>query len=281
MIDALFGNFLSQPIHHSISRAFNIMSSPHISDSPVVNSQRRQAEFGAGVQATIPLLVGSAPFGIIFGALALNNGLSPFTAQGLSLFVFAGSSQFVAADMWKRAAESGILVIILATFIVNLRHALYSATLAPKMKHLPGWMLIPIAFLLTDEAFVVAAARYEQPDKSPNKHWFYLGTALSMYVNWQFWTFVGIVAASSVPREQIAQLGLDFAASATFIGMLIPLIKDRPTVLAALAAGGTALVFAGLPSKLGLIIAALVGVMVGLLAENGQPKKRVEQQEEA
>jgi predicted branched-subunit amino acid permease len=100
----------------------------------------RRGEFWAGVKATFPLVVGAIPFGIIFGALATTSGLSAGGALAMSLFVFAGSSQFIAAKLI--ATGTGAVLIILTTFVVNLRHAHYAASLAPYMKHLPQrWLL--------------------------------------------------------------------------------------------------------------------------------------------
>lgn len=113
-------------------------------------------------------------FAIIFGALAVNSGLSPAAAMGFSIFVFAGSSQFIGSNLVRQGV--GIPLIVFTTFIVNVRHALYSATLAPHMKHLPQRWLLPLGFWLTDETFVIVITRYNQPDTSPFKHWYHLGS---------------------------------------------------------------------------------------------------------
>src|SRR5215510_8651043 len=138
----------------------------------------RRSEFLAGVRATIPLEIGGIPFAIIFGALAVNSGLSPAAAMGFSLFVYAGSAQFIGANLVKQGV--GIVLIVFTTFIINVRHGLYSATLAPHVKHLPQRWLLPLGFWLTDETFVMVINRYSQADNSPYKHWFYLGSAVSM-----------------------------------------------------------------------------------------------------
>ncbi|MBL8162327.1 MAG: AzlC family ABC transporter permease [Anaerolineae bacterium] len=223
----------------------------------------RRAEFLAGVRVTIPLAVGAAPFAIIFGALAIASGISPLGAAGMSLFVFAGSSQFIATGLVSGGVS--VAIIIFTTLIVNLRHALYSATLAPYMKGLAQRWMLPLAFWLTDESFVVVIARYSKGDASPYKHWFYFGSALLMYTNWQFWTIVGIVAGQSIPN--LESWGLDFAMTVTFTGMLIPQIKSRPLLLAVIVAGVCAVLFNGMPNKLGLLIAALAGVAAGVIAE--------------
>jgi 4-azaleucine resistance transporter AzlC len=221
-------------------------------------------EFWGGFKATIPLNIGGIPFGIIFGALAITSGISPGGAMGMSLFVFAGSAQFIATGLV--AAGTDVLFIILTTFVVNARHALYSATLAPYVKHLPHRWLLPLGFLLTDEAFVITVNRYHQPDDSPHKHWFYLGSAVSMYVFWQLSTLLGIVAGSAIPDP--AGWGLDFAMAVTFIGMLVPMIRTRPVLAAVLVASVTAVLTYSMPNQLYLIISALAGIAAGVLVES-------------
>jgi predicted branched-subunit amino acid permease len=136
------------------------------------------------------------------------------------------------------------------------------------MKHLPQRWLVPLAFWLTDESFLVVAERFRQPDDSPHKHWFFLGSALFMYLNWQLCTWIGIVAGQALPNP--ASWGLDFALVVTFIGMLAPGLRNRPVIACVLAAGAAAILLAGLPNRLGLIAASLVGVAAGMLAERGR-----------
>jgi 4-azaleucine resistance transporter AzlC len=220
-------------------------------------------EFRAGAKATLPLVIGAIPFGIIFGALAVNSGLSVWATAALSLFVFAGSSQFVAAGLV--AGGAGLAVIILTTFVVNLRHSLYAVTLAPFVRQLTQRWLLPLGFTLTDETFLVAVERYRQPDDSPDKHWFQAGSATFMYVNWQFCTWIGIIAGTALPNP--AGWGLEFALVVTFIGMLIPGLRSRPMIACAVVAGAAAVLFAALPNHLGLMAATLAGVAAGMLAE--------------
>jgi 4-azaleucine resistance transporter AzlC len=209
------------------------------------------------------MLVGAAPFGLIFGTLASSSGLSALGALGMSLFVFAGSSQFIALTLLTGGA--GLAVIVLTTFVVNLRHALYSATLLPHVASLSQRWRIPLAFWLTDETFAVVQHRYGQHDGAPYKHWYYLGSCLAMYGNWFAWTLGGVLLGNSVAG--LDQLGLEFAMAATFTGIVVPMLKNRPMVAAALAAAAVALAARGLPYKLGLMLAALAGVLVGLWLE--------------
>lgn len=234
----------------------------------------RRDEFLGGIKATIPLIIGAIPFGIIFGALAITSGLSAGGALGMSMFVFAGSSQFIATGLL--AAGTEMVVIIVTTFVVNARHVLYSATLAPYVRRLPQRWLLPLGFMLTDEAFVVAITRYQHADDSPYKHWYFLGSALSMYVMWQLSTMIGVVAGSAIPDP--AGWGLDFAMYVTFLGMLVPMVKTRPVLVAVLVASATALLTYSLPNQLYLIVAAIAGVIAGVTAESrwGAPSPAIQ-----
>jgi 4-azaleucine resistance transporter AzlC len=235
----------------------------------------RRSEFLAGMKDTIPMVIGAIPFGIIFGvtAVASTNGepaLSPEGTIAMSTFVFAGSSQFIASRLV--AERVGLLLIILTTFIVNLRHALYSASLAPYMRHLSQRWLLPLGFWLTDETYAVVIRRYTDVDGSPHKHWYHLGSSVFMYANWQLCTIIGIVAGRSIPDAQ--GWGLDFAMSVTFIGIVVPLIRSRPMLVAALVAGVSALVFNDMPNNSGLMVASALGILAGYLAETYAPARQ-------
>jgi 4-azaleucine resistance transporter AzlC len=230
----------------------------------------RRSEFLAGAVDTIPLIIGAIPFGIIFGTLAINSGLSLAGTLAMSAFVFAGSAQFIAASLL--AAGTAWPVIVLTTFVVNLRHALYSATLAPHVKHLPARWQIPLAFWLTDETFAVVMQRYSQGNTSPYKHWYYLGSAIFMYTNWQICTLLGVTLGRLIPDA--TSWGLDVAMIVTFIGMVIPYLKTRPMVVTVLVSGIVALLAQPLPHKLGLILAALAGIAAGVIVESASRQNR-------
>lgn len=225
----------------------------------------RKQEFLDGCKAIIPLVLGAIPFGIIYGALAITAGISPLATLAMSLFVFAGSSQFIATGLFGAGASVGL--IVLTTFIVNLRHMLYAASLAPYMRGVSHRWLIPLGHWLTDEAYAVVIKRYtsEENADSPYKHWFYLGAAVLMYANWQLCTVIGIVAGSTF--ENASEWGLDFAMVVTFIGIVVPLVVNRPMVGAVLASGSASLLFNSLPHQLGLMVSAVVGIAVGYVLE--------------
>lgn len=224
-----------------------------------------QAQFFAGVKAQLPILLGTMPFGLIYGVLAMEAGLPVGVALGMSIIVFAGSSQFIAAQLLAEGAAGPI--IILTTFVVNLRHALYSASLAPYVRHLkPVWKWA-LAFLLTDEAYAVAITHYRTttPDavRTRNDHWYFLGAGLTLWSTWQLSTAVGVFVGAQVPDSW----SLDFTLALTFVALVMPTLTNRPAVLAALVAGVVAVAADGLPYNLGLIAAVLAGIAAALIAE--------------
>jgi len=223
-------------------------------------AQQRRAEFLAGARATVPLIIGAIPFGIIFGTLAEPSGLSALGALAMSMFVFAGSGQFIAIGLM--AAGAALPVIIATTFVVNLRHMLYAANLVPKVRHLPQRWRIPMAFGLTDETFAAVSSRYMQDDNLTHAHWYYLGSMSAMYSNWVFCTALGVGLGEIFP--DMTSWGLDFAMSVTFIGMVVPYLRNTPMWAAVIVSGAVAMATVAMPHKLGLMVAALCGIAIGL-----------------
>ncbi len=218
--------------------------------------------FLAGVRAEIPLLIGVFPFGMIYGALALDAGLSTAAAQMMSSIVFAGSAQFITTQLVHEAAPGFVIVLTIA--VVNLRHVLYSASLAPHVASLSTRWKTLLAYLLTDEAYAPTVIRYEEKGVTPHGHFYFLGAGLALWTGWQISTALGIFLGSAIPESW----SLDFALPLTFIAMVVPVLKHRPAIAAALSAGCVALAAYLLPYKLGLILAALVGIAVGTVLED-------------
>jgi branched chain amino acid efflux pump len=218
-------------------------------------------EFLLGVRDELPILVGVVPFGMIYGILALSMGLEAAAAQSMSYIIFAGSAQIMTVQLVGLAAPAAVMII--TGFVINLRHALYSASVAPYVKHLgPAWKGI-LAYLLTDEAYAVTITHYRQEGELHNKHWYFLGAGLALWTSWQISTAAGIFLGAQLP----ASWGLEFTLALTFIALVVPQLKDRPSILAALTAGLVSVLAAGLPYKLSLLTAGLVGIVVGLWSE--------------
>jgi predicted branched-subunit amino acid permease len=144
---------------------------------------------------------------------------------------------------------------------------LYSASMAPYIASLPTRWKALLSYLLTDEAYAPTILHYEKNGITPYTHWFWLGAGCALWVFWQLSTALGIFLGAAIPESW----SLDFALPLTFIAMLVPVLRDRPGIAAALSAGVVALVAFSLPYKLGLILAALVGIVVGTVLEGKNP----------
>jgi 4-azaleucine resistance transporter AzlC len=214
--------------------------------------------FWQGVQAEAPLLIGVAPFGMIYGVLALSAGIPPAAAQAMSAMVFAGSAQFITTQLYATATP--LILTVLTIFVVNLRHLLYSASIAPYLQPLrPAWKFL-LAYLLTDEAYAVTIAEYQRaPTLRNHSPGFFLGAGLALWACWQASTAVGVFLGANLPQNW----SLDFTLALTFIAIIVPTLKDRGLVAAALIASLTAIIGGGLPYKLGLLLATLLGILGG------------------
>lgn len=229
----------------------------------------RQQLFSRGIRDSFAMAVGILPFGLIFGTLAGAAGLTLWQAVGMSLLVYAGSAQLIALSLLGTGAS--VLVILLTTFIVNLRHVLYSATLQPYVGRLPQHWRLLLAFWLTDETFAVVQRFYLLHGDKPLAQWYWLGVASSLYACWVGSSLAGVLFGQAVP--DLASWGLEFAMLATFIGIVVPLLRNRPQSAAALAAGAVALATLHWPYKLGLMAAAFSGIAVGVLLERRQTQQ--------
>jgi predicted branched-subunit amino acid permease len=210
------------------------------------------------------LLLGTAPFGVVFGAFALEMKLGVLGGQGLSAIVFAGSSQFVGANLYGQGAS--LLIIFITTFFINLRHALYGAALAPKLSQIKTRERILMSFFITDEAFAIIS-RFDVILSR-----YFWGTALAMYINWQVWTFIGLVSGGYL-REYLS-LNLGFVLVPAFIAIITPQIKTNSSILCVTVAAGLSLVFVNLPHQSGFIIAAVSAIILTVLFEIFFPKSK-------
>ena len=226
-------------------------------------------EFLAGCRDEAPLLLGVAPFGMIYGIAALAAGVPAWLAQLASAIVFAGAAQLVIVQML--AAGAGFIPIALTSGLLNLRHVLYSASMAEYVRHLPRRWRLLLAYVLTDEAYAVAVLRYQQrhaaaADHAEHtnatadlRHWYFLGAGFTLWAGWQLSTAAGLLFGTTIPPEW----ELDFAVPLTFIALLTLLLRERAGQAAALVAALGALAFAALPYKLGLVAAILLGLAAG------------------
>ena len=213
-------------------------------------------EFGLGVRDQLPLQLGVVPFGVVFGVLGTSAGLSPLETVLMSSLVFGGASQIVFVQLW--AAGAPPIIVGGSVAIVNARHLLYSAAMAPYLASKPLSWRIVLAYLLTDEAFIVSSKRF-QSDHSEVAQFHLLGSGLTLWVCWQIATIFGVFAGTTIPESW----HLEFAIPLTFIALIAPLLRNWPHLAACLVAAGVAVMGQALPYNSWLILAAALGVMVG------------------
>lgn len=216
-------------------------------------------EFLGGVRAELPLLLGVVPFGLIFGVLGLAAGLPGWAVVLSSSLIFAGSSQVVFAQLWGGGTPPPVMVATVG--VVNLRHLLYSAAVAEYLRALPWRWKLLLAYLLTDEAFAAAIGRLRDGPATAHRHFFLLGTGFTLWAGWQLSTLAGVLLGTAIPESW----SLDFSIALTFIALLVLSVHRRSDAWAAVAAAAVVVPALVMPHKLGLLVAAGVGIGFGLL----------------
>ncbi len=209
----------------------------------------------------VPLLLGTVPFGFVTGVAAIAAGMSALQGIALSVLSFSGIAQLVASQLI--AVHSPVVVSVGAAFVVSLRLLMYSAAIAPRLAHLDRRWRLLLSYLMTDQGFVSAEQRYAQPGNAEHRHWHFLGASVTLYVSWQAAVAIGVLAGAQVP----ASWSLDFAVVLTFIALLVPAVRTRADLAAAIVAAAISLVAAGLPYRLALVVASIGGIAVGLALE--------------
>lgn len=235
------------------------MSSPDIPGQPVATAPADALQ--EGLRAMIPMLAGAIPFGMTTGMASISVGLTPTQAMGMSALVFAGSSQLAALQLIADGALP--LVIVFTAWVINLRFSMYSASLAPHLPGLPWRWKLPLSYLMTDQSYALTVLRAQLHPERGALRWYYLGGAVVMWLVWLSACVIGIYVGALVPPNW----PLEFIVPLIFIGMLVPAMQDRPTVLAGVVGGAVAVVAHPLPMNLGLMTGAIAGVIAGILAD--------------
>jgi predicted branched-subunit amino acid permease len=226
---------------------------PHNSDA--------RAAFWAGVRMTLIVTPSYVPFGVICGVASVNVGMSHSAALALPALVFGGSSQAVVFQFLQNSAA--IWVAVLSGLVVNLRMAIYSAAMAPRLRHLSlGKRILGAAFLV-DNTFAFLEQRVQTHPDDPYLLWYYAGMTAVLWPTWILFCAIGVMAGSVVPNSW----QLDFAIPLSFIAMLALSVRNRPMMAAALVGGCASVLLFDLPLKLGLIAACFIGMAAGLLTE--------------
>lgn len=229
-------------------------------DTP--RAQLRQS-YGAGLLASLPFLIVLIPFALVFGVISVDAGLSFPQIMGFSALVVAGASQITAVQLMADGVP--VAIVVVSALAVNLRMAMYSAALTPWIGSASVQARATSAFVLTDQVFALAVTRYEaKPDMTLGERMAFLaGTATMLALPWPLTTALGATVGKAIPEG----FALDFAVPITFLAIIAPSLRSRPHAAAAATAFGGGLLFSGLPSGLGLMVAAPIAMAVGAALE--------------
>lgn len=227
-------------------------------------SSTPKSAYWRGVRNGAPFLLVAIPFATLFGVLATEAGLNIAQVMGFSVLVIAGAAQIAAIQLMVDNVPT--LIILATALAVNLRMAMYSAALAPYFGGLPLWKRATLSYVLFDQNFAVAAVEYEdRPSLSPTaRAAYFFGASTLIVPAWCITTYIGALVGARIPPEY----ALDFALPITFLALLAPMMKSMAHVAAAATSIILTLALAFLPFNLGLLLAALAALVVGVQVEN-------------
>lgn len=229
----------------------------------------RKSPFWRGARDGLPYILVIAPFALLFGVVATEAGLNIAQTMGFTVLVIAGAAQFTAVQLLSENAP--VWLILAASLGVNLRMAMYSATLTPYLGAAPLWQRTLVAYLMVDQSFATASLTYErEPAMSlSDRVAYFLGIMCPMAPIWYLFTWIGAVAGTAIPEEY----ALDFALPITFLALVAPAVRTLAHLVAALVAVTVSLLAAGLPPGAGVLLAGIAGMLAGAEIERrtGRP----------
>jgi 4-azaleucine resistance transporter AzlC len=250
-------------------------------DTPSLRAATPKSGWQRGLALGAPIVLGYVPIGFAYGVLSTKSGLSARNTLLMSLLVYAGASQFIAAGLFAAGAAAGSvspLSIVLTTFITNLRHLLMSASLAPYLREWSKPALAAFAYQLTDETFAVHAAHVQTaraPVEGMRKGEAFCVNIIAQLA-WITGGWLGVIGGRYVPDPR--PFGLDYALPALFVALLVLQINGatKPKSILAGVAGITGLVSVGLTlwglDHWSVVLATLLGATLGVLIEQWTKK---------
>ena len=224
-----------------------------------MSTEPPRAAFLRGVRHGAPFLMVVFPFGMLFGVVATEAGMDVLETMVLSSLVIAGASQFALVELLEQGAPAAIAVA--TGLVVNLRMAMYSASMAPHLGPSAGWKRAVAAYFLVDQVYAIAIRRFTETPRmgAAEKLAYYFGVVAPVCPFWYVATWLGVEVGAAIPEAW----ALDFAVPICFCAVAAPMLRGLPNLAAAAVAVVVALLLAGLPYNLGLVCAALAGMGVG------------------
>ncbi|WP_371170380.1 AzlC family ABC transporter permease [Aliiroseovarius sp. 2305UL8-7] len=228
-----------------------------------MTSSNPKRHFLRGCRDALPFILVIAPFALLFGVVATEAGLNVVEVMGFTVLVIAGAAQFAAVQLMTENAPT--LIVILTALAVNLRMAMYSASLTPYLGKAPLWQRALVAYVMVDQAYALSQIKFEQePELTVTERvGYYLGTVVPLVPLWYGAAYAGAVAGAQIP----ASFALDFALPITFLAMIAPALRTLAHVAAAVTSVVLALLLAWMPFGSGLLFAAIAAMIVGAQVE--------------
>ena len=218
-------------------------------------------DFRAGFIEMLPACLGLIPFGLVCGVGAAAAGADLLSALGMSAIIFSGAAQILASQLL--AAGAPVAVVILTCAVLGLRFLMYSAAMAPALRTLSVPWQRAVSFLLTDQVFAASIRKFEAHGDPHGAALHFLGGGMALWSTWQVDNVVGYFAGNVIP----AAWSLEFTVPLCFIALLAPALRGVLPIVAAVTAGVAVIALAGLPMRLNLVAAGLLGIMAGTAAE--------------
>jgi 4-azaleucine resistance transporter AzlC len=210
-------------------------------------------------------MVGVVPFGLVFGVAAAASSVGGAVGWMSSWIIFGGAAQIATVQLLDEGTAA--FVVVATAFIIQARHLMYSAAMAPHFREFSAVWRWGLPYLLTDQAFAVSITRYETVTDPAYKRWFFFGAGITLWIVWQITTGIGVLLGTQIPEAW----SLEFTIPLVFLALLIPTLKNRPAVVAAAVGGTVALLGHSMPYNLGLLVGAMSGVLAGVVAERSAP----------
>lgn len=212
-----------------------------------------------GFLDALPLFVPAIPFALVLGLAITESGINPMIGWSSSFLVFAGAAQLTLISLIGGGAA--VAAAVTAALVVNARHLMYSAALAPTFQKQPVWFRWLGPYLLIDQNFALASVRAgDEPDVFRT---YYLAAGATFWTLWQATTALGLLIGPVIPSEW----KLGFAVPILFVGLVVIGIDHWPKLMAAAVGAGVTYLAAALPNRIGLLVGALVGILAGTVAE--------------
>lgn len=225
-------------------------------------------EFLAGLLAAAPIGVAALPIGLVFGALAVDKGLSPLEVALMSFFVFAGAAQFVAVDMWSIPAPW--LLLAVTAFTVNLRHVMMGASLGRHFQNFGPVERYIYLFFMTDEVWAFSEKRALEQPLYPA---YFAGIAALLSISWTGWTAVGAVLGTSLHKPE--RFGFDFIFTALFVGLVVGFWKGpRTGIVIAVSALAASIAHLTIDGPWYILIGGMAGTIAGAIIMVGEEPVR-------